>query len=135
MTDRQIAIVKRTWKIFREIDPVLIGDVFYSKLFSDAPHVRSMFTTARSVQSRKLVDMLSLILGRLDKLEEVTEEIRQLAIRHKGYGVKLRHYDLVGDALIWTLKQGLGRDWNEEVEEAWRVCYKTFSDVMREAVA
>lgn len=135
MTERQIAIVKRTWKIFREIDPVLIGDVFYSKLFNDAPQVRSMFTTARPVQSRKLVDMLSLILGRLDKLEELTEEIRQLAIRHKGYGVKLRHYDLVGDALIWTLKQGLGRDWNDEVEEAWRLCYKTFSGVMREAVS
>lgn len=135
MTERQIAIVKRTWKIFRVIDPVLIGDVFYSKLFNDAPHLRSMFTTARPVQSRKLVDMLSLILGRLDKLEELTEEIRQLAIRHKGYGVKLRHYDLVGDALIWTLKQGLGRDWNDEVEEAWRLCYKTFSGVMREAVS
>ena len=135
MTERQIALVKKTWKIYREIDPVLIGDVFYSKLFSDAPGLRSMFTTERAVQSKKLVDMLSMIMGRLDKLEQITEDIEQLGLRHKGYGVKLSHYDLVGNALLWTLQQGLGREWTEEVAEAWKHCYETFSNVMKKAAS
>jgi hemoglobin-like flavoprotein len=130
MTDEQIALVKKTWKIFREIDPVLIGDVFYSKLFIEMPQVKHLFKTSREVQSKKLIDMLSMIVGRLDRLEELTSDIKQLAIRHVGYGVKLSHYRVVGVSLLWTLQQGLGADWNQEVQAAWEACYRLLSDTM-----
>jgi nitric oxide dioxygenase len=108
----------------------LIGDVFYSKLFIEVPHVKHLFKTPREAQSKKLVEMLSMIVGRLDRLDELTEEIRQLALRHVDYGVKISDYKAVGDALIWTLKQGLGSDWNSDVERAWSSCYKILSDTM-----
>jgi len=130
MTEDQILVVKKTWKIFREIDPVLIGDVFYSKLFVDLPEVKHLFKIPRAEQSKKLVEMISVIVGRLDRLDELTEEIKQLAIRHVGYGVKVAHYKAVGEALLWTLRQGMGRDWNKEVESAWQACYKILSDTM-----
>jgi hemoglobin-like flavoprotein len=130
MTEDQVAIVKRTWKIFRDIDPVLVGDVFYSKLFVEYPSLKHLFKTTREVQSAKLVDMLSLIVGRLDRLDELTEDIRQLALRHVGYGVRAAHYKSVGIALLWTLQQGLGADWNDEVQGAWEACYKLLSDTM-----
>jgi hemoglobin-like flavoprotein len=130
MTKEQISKVKKTWSIFREIDPVLIGDVFYSKLFFDMPQLEKLFHTQKDVQSKKLVDMLSVIIGRLDNLEELTEEIKQLAIRHVQYGVKEQHYKAVGAALLWTLQQGLGRDWNEEVRGAWAACFQALSDTM-----
>lgn len=130
MTAEQISLVKATWKIFRDINPVLIGDVFYSKLFIEAPHVKHLFKTPREQQSKKLVEMLSMIVGRLDRLDELTEEIRQLALRHVDYGVRAADYKAVGDALIWTLKQGLGSDWNSDVERAWISCYKILSDTM-----
>ena len=133
MTEEQIQVVKKTWKIFREIDPVLIGDVFYSKLFVDLPEVKHLFKIPRPEQSRKLIDMLSVIVGRLDRLDEITEDIEQLAIRHVTYGAKPEHYKAIGRTLIWTLKQGLGVDWTPEVEEAWISCYKTLSDTMIKA--
>ena len=130
MTKEQILLVKKTWSIFREIDPVLVGDVFYSKLFFDMPHLENLFHTSKEEQSKKLVEMLTVIIGRLDNLEELTEEIKQLAIRHVQYGVKEHHYKAVGTALLWTLQQGLGRDWNEEVKEAWAACYQILSVTM-----
>jgi len=133
MTEEQIALVKKTWKIFREIDPVLIGDVFYSKLFIEMPQVKHLFKTSREIQSKKLIDMLSMIVGRLDRLEEVTTDIKQLAIRHVNYGVKVSHYRAVGVSLLWTLQQGLGADWNEEVQAAWEACYRLLSDTMIKA--
>jgi hemoglobin-like flavoprotein len=130
MTKEQILLIKKTWSVFREIDPVLIGDVFYSKLFFDTPHLENLFHTPKEDQSKKLVEMLSVIVGRLDRLEELTEEIKQLAIRHVQYGVKEQHYKAVGTALLWTLQQGLGSDWNEKVKEAWAVCFQILSDTM-----
>jgi hemoglobin-like flavoprotein len=133
MTETQITLVKNTWKLFRDIDPVVVGDVFYSKLFLDFPQAKPMFHTAAPVQSRKLIEMINIIVGRLDRMEELTEEIERLAIRHVGYGVKPAHYELVGKALLWTLQQGLGKDWNDEVESAWTACYVLISETMIQA--
>jgi nitric oxide dioxygenase len=63
-------------------------------------------------------------------MEEVTEEIRELAIRHVHYGARPEHYRAVGQALIWTLKQGLGADWTPDVEVAWTRCYQVLSETM-----
>jgi len=133
MTTQQIHLVKGSWSLFQVMNPVLVGDVFYSKLFVAAPKIKHMFNVSREEQSKKLVDMLNLIVGRLDRLNELTEEIRQLAIRHTVYGVKPEHYNAVGAALLWMLEQGLGKDWNEEVKGAWTACYTILSQTMIDA--
>lgn len=130
MTKEQISLVKKTWGIFREIDPVLVGDVFYSKLFFDMPRLKNLFHVSKEDQAKKLVEMLTVIVGRLDNLEGFTEEIKQLAIRHVQYEVKVHHYKAIGAALLWTLQQGLGRDWNQEVKEAWSTCFQILSTTM-----
>jgi hemoglobin-like flavoprotein len=94
-----------------------------------------MFKNSMTEQYTKIVDMLSLIVSRLDKLEQLTGDISQLAIRHVQYGVRPAHYKIVGDALLWTLKNGLGKDWNSETAEAWTTCYKLLSDSMISAAA
>lgn len=130
MTKAQIQIVKKSWSIFRDIDPQLVGDVFYSRLFLKAPALKKMFPHSMEEQHKKLVDMLSMIVSRLERIDEFTEEIQDLAIRHIKYGVKVWHYELVGDALLWTLEKGMGNDWNNEVREAWFTCYTILADSM-----
>lgn len=129
MTPNQFELVKKTWRLLRDIDPALLGAVFYGQLFLHFPMLRPMFKTDMDMQYRKFVDMLSLIVSRIDR-PAVTEEIIQLAHRHKGYGVKPQHYEAVGQALLWTLEQGLGRDWNNDVRSAWEACYMDISRVM-----
>ena len=130
MTHEQIMLVKKSWRLFRQIDPLLVGGVFYDKLFADNPGLKRMFHTSIEEQSQKLIDMLSSIVLHLDSLEKMQDEIDALADRHVSYGVKQEHYETVGKALLWTLKQGLGADWNNETEEAWKKCYYTLVDAM-----
>ena len=130
MTHEQIMLVKKSWRLFRQIDPLLVGGVFYDKLFADNPGLKRMFHTSIEEQSQKLIDMLSSIVLHLDSLDEMKEEIEALADRHVGYGVKPEHYETVGKALLWTLEQGLGADWNNKTEEAWTKCYYTLAGVM-----
>jgi hemoglobin-like flavoprotein len=130
MTQKEVLVVKKSWQLLRGIDPLLIGDVFYGRLFLQEPALRSMFPPEMKGQYQKLVDMLSYIVSKLDRMDQLTEDIRQLAIRHAGYGVKPAHYKLVGDALLWTLGRGLGKDWSPEVESAWKKCYEMLSATM-----
>lgn len=114
------------------IDPKIIGDAFYSKLFADHPALRKMFPTEMDKQYIKLVDMLSSIIMSLDQIESVSANIVAMSKRHNGYGVKAHHYTMVGNALLWTLRKGLGAEWNQDVESAWNSCYQSLANVMIE---
>lgn len=130
MTEQQVQAVKTSWRLFQDINPVLVGEVFYGKLFMSNPRLRHLFTHSIEEQSEKLMHMLSMIVARLDRPKDFENEVKQLAIRHVNYGVKPEHYKLVGDALLWTLQQGLGKDWTPVVKEAWVACYKQLSEMM-----
>lgn len=130
MKPEQIKLVKKTWKILMGINPTIIGDAFYSKLFTDHPAIRKLFPSDMNQQYIKLVDMLTSIIMNLDHLESVSEEIIAMSNRHTGYGVKPAHYEMVGSALMWTLQKGLGAEWSDDIENAWIACYQSLADTM-----
>jgi hemoglobin-like flavoprotein len=133
LSQQQIRLIKQSWQSFRGVNPILIADIFYTKLFTDQPQLRKMFPTNMEKQHVKLMDMLTSIVTRIERLEEIGEELIAMAERHAGYGVKPAHYKAVGNALCWTLEKGLGNSWNEELKSAWICCYTILSDKMRSA--
>lgn len=134
MTTQEIQLVKQSWKLLRDIDPALLGDVFYRRLFFQYPAFRSLFKGQMEAQYQKFVDTLTLIVARIDRPDTIMPDIGRLAERHEDYGVKPEHYAPVGEALIWTLKIGLGTDWNAEVEAAWLAAYTMLTQAMLEKV-
>ena len=130
MTQEQVKLVKQSWRIFMGIGAAIVGDLFYSKLFAENPSLKKMFPANMEGQHKKLVDMLSAIILRLDNMEKLTDDIAAMAQRHVGYAVRPAHYKLVGSALLWTLEKGLGKDWNEAMKAAWKTCYNILADTM-----
>lgn len=133
MTNKQITLVQNSWRLLRHLDPVLVGDLFYSKLFHDHPEVRPMFPKDMSEQFEKLVSKFNLVIARLDRFQELQSDLNALAQRHVGYGVKPHQYAYVGAALLWTLERGLGEDWTPAVAEAWQTCYAMLAQTMMQA--
>lgn len=131
MTTKQVLLVKTSWAMVSEIDVETVGSLFYNRLFEIAPEVKPMFSnTTIAEQSRKLLSMLAYVISKLHKLDDIIEEVKKLAIRHVKYGVEESHYNAVANALLWTLEKGLGEYWNEELCEAWTLCYLTLSSAM-----
>ena len=130
MNAQQIEMVRKTWAIFQKIDPVLVGEVFYDKLFNDNPPFRRMFKESKQIQAKKIIAMLDQIVKHIDTVGNISHELKNLGARHRSYGVKSAYYRPVGVALLWMLEQGLGSDWNEEVKAAWNECYHTISEIM-----
>ena len=131
MTTKNIELVKNSWALVAAMDMETIGSLFYARLFEIAPNVKSMFSkTAMPEQSKKLLTMLSYVIAKLDKLEDIINEVKKLAQRHEGYGVKVAHYMAVRSALLWTLEQGLRTHWDDELKEAWIEVYTVLSEAM-----
>jgi hemoglobin-like flavoprotein len=133
MTPTQIKIVKSTWDLVTVLDPVVVGSIFYNRLFEIAPNLRSLFTSSQNEQSKKLVMMLNYIISKLDSLDDIIDEVTRLAERHVDYGVHASDYVPVGEALLWTLERALGPNWNKEVKYAWEKCYNILSVAMIDA--
>ena len=130
MTNKQIDLVKSSWATVATIDPVTVGGLFYNRLFEIAPQLKHMFRNPMPEQSKKLLAMINYVISKLNKLEDILDEVAKLARRHVSYGVKPGHYTIVGEALLWTLEKGLADNWNSEVKEAWTDCYQILSSAM-----
>ena len=135
MTSTNIELVKKSWALVAAMDMETVGKLFYNRLFEIAPDVKPMFSRSNMPeQSKKLLTMLSYIIAKLDKLEDILEDVAKLAQRHESYAVKEEHYTAVGTSLLYTLEQGLGAEWTEELKAAWTEVYTILSEAMINAV-
>ncbi len=130
MTQRQIELVKSTWSSVAAMDHVIVGGLFYDRLFEIAPELKPMFHSPIPHQSKKLLAMINYVIAKLDKLDDIVDEVSKLGRKHIRYGVKAEHYAIVGSALLWTLEKGLAENWNKEVKNAWTECYGILSNAM-----
>ena len=80
-----------------------------------------------------LMQMIDFAVKGIDEPDTILPTIQDLGKRHVGYGVKEEYYGTVGEALLWTLEQGLGEDFTSEAKEAWTEAYKLLSGVMIDA--
>lgn len=129
LTDREISLVQDS---FEKVAPIAdkAAELFYGRLFEIAPEVRPMFKADLTEQGAKLMKTLGIAVNSLTNLEGLIPVIENLAVKHIDYGVKSEHYTPVGEALIWTLEQGLGDAFTEEVKSAWLKTYTIISTTM-----
>jgi hemoglobin-like flavoprotein len=129
MAPDQVKLVQQS---FSKVVPISdqAAVMFYDRLFEIAPQVKSMFPADMTAQRCKLMATLAAVVNGLGNLESILPAASALAKRHVSYGAKAEHYPVVGAALLWTLKKGLGDGWTPEVAEAWTTAYGTLSGFM-----
>ncbi|MBR1170173.1 globin domain-containing protein [Bradyrhizobium liaoningense] len=114
--------------------PEVTGALFYERLFANNPNLQPLFRNNLRIQGVKLMTMLAMVVYNLPAPDQLSPAIRDLAVRHVEYGVKLGDYDALREALLWTLEQALGEDLTPAVREAWMVCYDQLAGEMKAAV-
>ena len=129
MNPTQVKLVQES---FAKVAPIseVASVLFYDRLFEVAPSVRALFPADMTEQRKKLMMMLAAVVNGLSNLESILPAASALAKRHLGYGAKPEHYAVVGGALLWTLKKGLGDAWTNELADAWGATYGTLSGYM-----
>lgn len=129
MTPEQIKLVQDS---FAKVAPISekAAELFYGRLFEIAPQVRAMFPDDMTEQRKKLMATLAIVVNGLNNLDTILPAASALAKRHVSYGAEAAHYPVVGQALLWTLEQGLGPSWTPEVATAWTGAYTTLSGFM-----
>ena len=129
MTPEQIVLVQESFKKVVPIKDAAAG-MFYDRLFTLDPSLIPLFKGDMAEQGRKLMAMLGTAVTGLTKLESIVPALEALGQRHGEYGVQSSHYGTVAEALLWTLEQGLGDAFTDDVREAWVAAYGILSSTM-----
>lgn len=132
LTPEQISLVRESWN---KVVPIAdqAAELFYGRLFELDPSLKPMFKSDMTEQGRKLTRMIGIAVDGLDRLDEIVPAVQDLGVRHLDYGVKNSHYDTVGEALLWTLSQGLGPAFTPAVKSAWTDVYTLLANTMKDA--
>jgi len=134
MTSDEIALVRSTWPIISANSETLT-ERFYAHLFDiDESAARLFAGVDMTLQRTRLAQALSVVVSRMDDPESLMPAVAALGRRHAGYGVEDRHFDSVGDALLWALSDVVGTDFDHSHRDAWANAYALIASVMRRAL-
>jgi len=135
MNPTDIDLIRTSWSGVEPIADTAAG-LFYGRLFELDPAIERLFRrTDMAAQRKILMQTLTVVVKSLDKLEQLMPAVQALGRRHAGYGVREAHYATVGEALLWTLEQGLGASFTPPVRAAWAEAHGILASVMIAAAA
>lgn len=104
-----VALIARARPLFAEQGEATAA-AFYDTLFLNSPELRAFFPRRMADQRRKLAAALALLIDSARDPLALGPALDALARRHLAYGVRRRHYEAVGAALLATLEvEGLPR--------------------------
>ena len=132
MVTEHISLVQDS---FAKVEPgaTTAGELFYGCLFELDPSLRPLFKGDIKEQGAKLMKMIGVAVAGLNDLETLLPAVQTLGQCHATYGVKPEHYEVVSEALMWTLENGLGELFTADTKAAWASTYEQLSSIMIEA--
>ena len=142
LNDAEKKLILNSWRLVVPIKDTA-ADLFYRRLFELKPSYQQLFKSDLAAQKQKLIAMLAFIVKSLDWPDSawrdaVAEEddlflvVLALGRRHSElYSVPDAAYATVGEALLWTLDYGLGKEFTAPVRAAWTKVYGLVSTAMK----
>src|SRR5699024_8617684 len=122
LSNETIKTIKATAPIL-EVHGATITTVFYKNMFINHPELLNMFNNnpellnkfnednqKESNQQQALANLVYEAAKNIDQLENVLDEVKLVAHKHRGLGVKPEHYPIVGKYLLLAIKEVLGDD-------------------------
>lgn len=103
---------------------------FYELLFEQDPGLRRMFRDDLVGQGMKFMSVLKSIIVTLGDPAAIKAELEPLGQSHAALGVTSASFEPMGEALIETLRELLGSDFNPQLEAIWRTAYSEISTEM-----
>jgi len=106
ITPAQVLLVQSS---FEHVLPIadVAGLLFYERIFTLAPEARALFGDDIALQASRTMAAVKTAVDGLDDIEQVAPFLVRLGARHVRYGVVPEHFDLVGEAFLWTLETAM----------------------------
>lgn len=126
---------------------VVAGTMLFQQLFKNCPEAKTLFgypldmaIDAQLLKNNRFQAHAAYFMDMLDKAltmietKSLEENMKRLGQMHVEYGVQEEFFPIMGDALMYALKNTLKKDWSDQLEESWMTVYGTLSSQMLSAM-
>lgn len=131
MTPKQISLVRQSFARIAD-HSARAGAFFYDRLFALDPSLRPLFPEDLQQLGQKFVDTLGAVIRAVGSGAMPHIDFEELGRRHVDYGARREHYRTMREALLWSLAQILGDEFDDETTAAWCAAYDTATHAMQE---
>lgn len=142
-----IRSVKQSWTIVESLGTEVVAELFYKNLFKIAPVTKELFPITVRNRHRdwsskeeedendpvnspalrklfsKVLDAVGTAVAGLQDMASLVPHLTALGMRHVNYNTDAQHFAYGGQALLLTLRAGLGELYTPDVETAWKLVY------------
>ena len=141
LTKRQIELVQRTYRKLAPIEKTF-GELFFTRLFALDPDFETILRKEVGAPSPEnwqthgsnLLGVIGTMVSNLEQIDKLAPAVAAVGRVHFGNALGLADFDLVGQALLWTLARGLEDDFTDEAKLAWLDAYSLLAASMAHAV-
>jgi len=147
LSHEMIDSVKRSWLIVKNLGMENVAKLLYKKLFQVAPETKKLFPLSVRMRYRdwaspkeedpedpdnspalqklfcKVLEAVGTAVAGLLDMNALVPHLTALGMRHINYNMKAEYFEYGGQAVILTLKAGLGELFTPNVELAWSMVY------------
>lgn len=112
-------LIRANFALVVERSPDIV-ERFYARLFTEQPQLKALFgRRSEKAQAEMLTGALIAVVEHLEDASWLVNTLAPMGDKHRTYGVKDEMYPMVAGALLGTLKEVGGPDWNEPTAAAW----------------
>jgi len=147
LSHEMIDSVKASWQLVCALGLEKVAGILYKKLFEVAPVTKELFPLSVRMRHRdwaspkeedpddpsdspalpklfcKVLEAVGTAVAGLQDMKSLVPHLTALGMRHINYNMKAEYFQYGGEAVMLTLKIGLGDLFTRDVELAWRMVY------------
>ncbi|MFD1851227.1 NO-inducible flavohemoprotein [Oceanobacillus bengalensis] len=124
-------IIKSTVPVLQE-HGTAITTRFYQTMFKKHPELKNIFNQTnqrKGDQPKALANTVLAAAMHIDQLESILPVVKQIAEKHRSLNIKPEHYPIVGENLLFAIKDVLGDAATDEIIDAWAKAYGEIANV------
>lgn len=130
LTNQEINTIKETVPLLKE-EGQNITSLFYKRLFEEHPELKNIFNQTnqkKGLQSSALAMAVLAAADNIKDLSPIVPIIMPVVYKHCALQVKPEHYPIVGENLIWAIKEVTGLTDDSEIIQTWVKAYQIIAD-------
>jgi nitric oxide dioxygenase len=131
LSEKTIEIVKSTAPVVKEYG-TKITKVFYKKMLGENPELLNYFNHVNQKvgsQPTALANSIIAAAENIDNLEAIIGPVKTIAHKHRALSIRPEHYPIVGENLLYAIKEVLGDAATDEILKAWEEAYGEIANV------
>jgi len=147
LSHEMIDSVKASWILVTDLGLENVAELLYKNLFQVAPVTKEVFPLSVRMRHRdwaspkdedpndpgdspalrklfcKVLEAVGTAVAGLQDMKTLVPHLTALGMRHINYNMKAEYFQYGGQAVLLTLKAGLGNAFTKDVELAWGMVY------------